>query len=1449
VLDSLGEEIVIRIHNCLLCETTSADDTFNLISVSQLLRSKRNSVQFQSQQSTITLSHPRRTSDVILNLVPDDGLYALDVRPMSPRDARKETYLSFDLTVNEELVRDNPTAQPHNLFPTPATKSPTKLGIWYTRILWVGHIISLVGKGFTDELKDFCATYVAPLSIPPARRTYQTTNVEDLADLSVRFLGVGTERLKKTIERSIGLSPLVKINGKMRHPRPVPVHNFPQGRWKTGKTPKVEKGIVSNLHQASIGEVVFMDSFEVEDSKYRYGQAFVDYRSNFGDIIPMKTRSQAGWSFATFCARNYTPLILIRDNIGENIGGQLMVECLKRSVRSAFICPYRKQQNYAEGYLGRITALASYGMVYSGAPMFMWIWSVACAVFINNITAAFYSVENAWATPYELTYNEPFPDASIVIPFGCGVLVLLTDEERGKFQSRCALMVFIHYANQHPLYTYAVYSPRTRRVLYRQDCIFLTNLFPMRTARANEGLSLEGDVIIPYRSPESVRAGGPESLSFQEWDHHQPIPDYQDHITGHKLVRPSHQVWLDCKPKPLDYPTVQPNDPRFGPQSVVKVPFQSGCSAEDKIVFAQQQLDPFYDVNDEDESDKVLSRTRRNDSKKVKTPKETKRRPVKQRWFYEPVSTPALVSQLDLEGEKMLIAGEPQIGESLTSINMAVPEIELSTNEEINFDKSKCGLPDSVGIVEVISDEGLASIPINENGACMLQGTLFFDNDLQWCRINGWGVENGIPIVFYSAILMEDTPHEEDYASLAQMLALLRQSPVPAVVPKFVASRILQKSEHVRRSLCLKQVGYSVQHAAVPEIGQFKVHLLGARLGSYNGHVLTGRTIKRILRAQETIFKYGTLIPRNDAEASKSPEAIRWISGKNLEWIRLKNATTFETQWTWDKVRKAFPDYKKADIGHLFFIYDYKFSGEHRVRLVFDGSRQSAATYNETYAPTVRPESVRLFHIYAVEYSWSIRQFDVPQAFLRSDADCDIFVYPPTGFAEFPGQVLKLAKMLYGSKQAAHLWFNLLNEFLLEIGFVASSMDPCFYRRAIVPATDIDASSDAIIILHVDDMRVAATDAILIDLHAQLFAKFEITTSDAGRFLGMDTDYNMETGTLRMHMDTYITSTVERFTKFDLSLGIPYRELIGCLLWIVLCIMGPELLRIKDLARRSNNFTELDYQDALKALKRLEERKSFGIVYRRGGAGKENIPASSRLGGGVDTENRTTCDIGEDAVAMLLATVPYSTGDGISDAQNELKENDIYKLDILHDDATLDIVKVLAPTNTRFTKVAYSDASFAVGIGKQSISGFIIFINGTPLLWGSLKQTVVVDSTCSAEYVASSICCKQILQAENMVQFLCFTCPKPYTMYTDSSACLAIASMASKLGKVRHVEIRYHLVRCLVISGDIRLVFCITEDMIADVFTKIVAGAQDARLSARFYNDCNELLFSGEVNM
>ncbi len=159
--------------------------------------------------------------------------------------------------------------------------------------------------------------------------------------------------------------------------------------------------------------------------------------------------------------------------------------------------------------------------------------------------------------------------------------------------------------------------------------------------------------------------------------------------------------------------------------------------------------------------------------------------------------------------------------------------------------------------------------------------------------------------------------------------------------------------------------------------------------------LLSRRALRRILAAKESLFKFGIFVTKNDREADSSPEAVNWDAGRTLEWVRLGQQGTFDGDWTWAKVQEVFPDYKKADVGFLFYVYDFKFSGEHRVRLVFDGSRQGESTYSETYAPTVRAESVRLFHIVCVERGYCIGQYDVPQAFLKADINHDIFAYPP----------------------------------------------------------------------------------------------------------------------------------------------------------------------------------------------------------------------------------------------------------------------------------------------------------------------------------------------------------------------------------------------------------------------------------------------------------------------
>jgi hypothetical protein len=239
-----------------------------------------------------------------------------------------------------------------------------------------------------------------------------------------------------------------------------------------------------------------------------------------------------------------------------------------------------------------------------------------------------------------------------------------------------------------------------------------------------------------------------------------------------------------------------------------------------------------------------------------------------------------------------------------------------------------------------------------------------------------------------------DPGADEEHASLAEVLTWIQASPVHPRISDYKSSRALKISY---KSTDVKQLMMRCLHMRKkrPAYGT----MLALRTTGLNSEikVLSTKTIIKISKAQETMFKYGTFIPRNDREAEQSPEAPRWRSGTALEWLRLRIAQTFETDWTWERIKREHPSYLKSDIGHLFYVYDYKYSGEHRVRLVFDGSRQSSTTYSITYAPTVRAESVRLFHLYAVEYGWPIQQYDVPQAFLRSDADCTIFVHPPRG--------------------------------------------------------------------------------------------------------------------------------------------------------------------------------------------------------------------------------------------------------------------------------------------------------------------------------------------------------------------------------------------------------------------------------------------------------------------
>ena len=146
VADSMGSERILRIHNCLLCQRSDSEENFNLISVSQVLRTNRSSIVFNNAASTIAIKQGKKQQLHTFALSPEDGLYVLNVLPLNASDIRHSKLVSIDMTDNDLLgigdAREECTSASKGVPSRPASK----LGVWYTKTFWIGRVISLAGR-------------------------------------------------------------------------------------------------------------------------------------------------------------------------------------------------------------------------------------------------------------------------------------------------------------------------------------------------------------------------------------------------------------------------------------------------------------------------------------------------------------------------------------------------------------------------------------------------------------------------------------------------------------------------------------------------------------------------------------------------------------------------------------------------------------------------------------------------------------------------------------------------------------------------------------------------------------------------------------------------------------------------------------------------------------------------------------------------------------------------------------------------------------------------------------------------------------------------------------------------------------------------------------------------------------------------------------------------------
>jgi len=118
-----------------------------------------------------------------------------------------------------------------------------------------------------------------------------------------------------------------------------------------------------------------------------------------------------------------------------------------------------------------------------------------------------------------------------------------------------------------------------------------------------------------------------------------------------------------------------------------------------------------------------------------------------------------------------------------------------------------------------------------------------------------------------------------------------------------------------------------------------------------------------------------------------------------------------------------------------------KENGDIKARLVAKGFRQRAGeNFFQTFSPVVDRVSVNtLINIAAIK-GLPLYSLDISQAFLQAPIDEDVYI-------KYDGEIYKLKKALYGTKQASRMWNREITKALISYGMKQSRTDPCVFVK------------------------------------------------------------------------------------------------------------------------------------------------------------------------------------------------------------------------------------------------------------------------------------------------------------------------------------------------------------------------------------------------------------------
>jgi hypothetical protein len=431
---------------------------------------------------------------------------------------------------------------------------------------------------------------------------------------------------------------------------------------------------------------------------------------------------------------------------------------------------------------------------------------------------------------------------------------------------------------------------------------------------------------------------------------------------------------------------------------------------------------------------------------------------------------------------------------------------------------------------------------------------------------------------------------------------------------------------------------------------------------------------------------------------------------------------------------------------------------QYKARLCACGNFQQRDSYGDTYAPASPQGVTRIFAALSVWMSADHYHIDIQGAYLHAPIKEDVFLFPPQGVHAPNNSFCKLQRSMYGTHQANRNWVEYHREHLMSAGYRNLASETCVFTR-------IEGDHYLLSEVHTDDADVLTNHPDMLRHYIDTLSSFAQVGSveRMQHFCGISVCHTSTSVTL--HQDEFLE---EKLTEHQL-MDVRKRRTPAESLHLTAAPRDEDVLDAKGIQR---------FQSIVGSLQWLSCNTRPDISFATHQLSKYN--------------HRPTRDHLRAAHHVLMYLRHNRRGITYS------KSPDLG----LH---------------------ALCDSDWGSDPDdRKPRLGWVVFIQGGPVIWRVLKADAVAQSTCEAEYMAAAYCAMDVHYIRQLLEELDIgiTFSGPTDVFVDNRAALRVATNTGNSPKLRHVALKFHLIKDLVKKRVINLRWIDSASNTSDIFTK-----------------------------